>query len=857
MVHNKARSARLEEGKGHTFSDVAEKRYSGDKRGLGGQTSIHSHLAHALHLPRRNHLQHSIHSVRCEASDDGTVEEGMSVLCALTVKKVLEFARATCCKSAKDLQREGRSISETQCWSFPRLKSLLLTSAFDLQAVPRCHLQCLQMALGVSHGLVTDTHRRAMELARDGEVYTISKSVFSESKIENSSIVPPPGSPQNFDAAAYISGLDETDSVRVRACAKSSMMSKEDFVANKLDALDVVLPKECLLTVKQYLASLKGSDLVTVLRPVYKHGHSGKPSNNVHPARAAFCDFVQLHRKPTGRTVQTDGRYHGTEFFLDANFRAIKQQTGVGRKVLLSQNVLSSFFALACVESTPPMKAPSDSSVSNWFAEYFGKAGAVYGHTSLYPQKTDACSFCCEQIEKIQSLDASLRKHRLHTEDAGSLERQAAVRELTQEREQLQCELEEHRALAAHAQLLYRERLSGSRSDYLKLCETYFDLLGDDSDGNAVLAFAREASKLMFNLDADYQQDKSYPHWGVSPQPGPTYFMSKVTEYVHIIVAHNCGISDGISRLSRNVIYIRGQQCAGSKDCNDTVFTIFDYLANGMSTHPDPPLLRTGFNEDGSVAVGAGKLLQPESSLPVPLAQLVEDVICLASVERANVHRDQVVQACTLACDVLSHLAAQGIRVETRYDLLKVASTSLGSEGRSSRFESEAVAATSSLPMSELTAAAGILAISMRACPFVRAVFHSFDSCKGTNLSQFTVGGFALALAAGAIDAWLGRMQVVGHTKFKPDHVAQATGSKYNASDTWNEAHLLQHFRNYSVATVYDESLLVDLHESALFSSIPGISSSRSIILLAEDGELGESLGEPVDAPEDQAYPGA
>lgn len=55
----------------------------------------------------------------------------------------------------------------------------------------------------------------------------------------------------------------------------------------------------------------------------------------------------------------------------------------------------------------------------------------------------------------------------------------------------------------------------------------------------------------------------------------------------------------GPTRLARNVAYLRDQQCAGSKDCNDTVYTIFDYLARPMvPTCAQPKLLRSGFSFD-------------------------------------------------------------------------------------------------------------------------------------------------------------------------------------------------------------------------------------------------------------------
>ena len=92
------------------------------------------------------------------------------------------------------------------------------------------------------------------------------------------------------------------------------------------------------------------------------------------------------------------------------------------------------------------------------------------------------------------------------------------------------------------------------------------------------------------------------PFWGKSPQPGPTYFYSKETNYVHIIILHALGDKAGPTRFPRCHYFIRTQECAGSKDCNDTVFTILDTLAWSRPPKCAQPLLyRPGFDKDGRI----------------------------------------------------------------------------------------------------------------------------------------------------------------------------------------------------------------------------------------------------------------
>jgi hypothetical protein len=45
-----------------------------------------------------------------------------------------------------------------------------------------------------------------------------------------------------------------------------------------------------------------------------------------------------------------------------------------------------------------------------------------------------------------------------------------------------------------------------------------------------------------------------------------------------MICAESCGASTGPSRFVRNQVYIRSESIDGSKNLNDTLATVFDYL---------------------------------------------------------------------------------------------------------------------------------------------------------------------------------------------------------------------------------------------------------------------------------------
>ena len=125
------------------------------------------------------------------------------------------------------------------------------------------------------------------------------------------------------------------------------------------------------------------------------------------------------------------------------------------------------------------------------------------------------------------------------------------------------------------------------------------------------------ASTLEFGFDSDYQMDKGVPSWRESPQPGPTYFMSKDTMYIHILLVSSLGSRTGPTRFQSNYYYIRRQICAGSKDCNDTVYTLFDmFAAPDEPVCVQPPRLRAGYDEKGKLDEPAIDEAEPAAAGP-------------------------------------------------------------------------------------------------------------------------------------------------------------------------------------------------------------------------------------------------
>ena len=102
----------------------------------------------------------------------------------------------------------------------------------------------------------------------------------------------------------------------------------------------------------------------------------------------------------------------------------------------------------------------------------------------------------------------------------------------------MSAELSVHKTEAAVAHDMYKSRLVDVRPNYLMLCHAYVELaMAGNAEAEGLLNQLLDlAAGFHFVIESDYQQDKHVPFWGKSPQPGPTYFMSKETNYVHIML---------------------------------------------------------------------------------------------------------------------------------------------------------------------------------------------------------------------------------------------------------------------------------------------------------------------------------
>ena len=296
--------------------------------------------------------------------------------CAVKLKALTEGALAFAQRTPSEVVMRSGTASEH---NLARLKLYLLRHAFDPVGTPLVHLVCLQACFKVSSHFTIDLHASVVKLAG----------------------------------------------------AKTETLPKSRVVSLGLTDEDIVRPAGSLGSVKEYLATLKDDDSVDVLAQTGRHALCGKPSNNAKlKERALFRTFIQEHRSPTGRTQDSSGRYHGAEFYLMSRLTQVKTQPG--RDTKDEDAVLECVFKKALQGRADPLtgrpdsslKPPSGTAVSGWFAEYFG-IGCEFGHTTLFPHKSDACALCESWDVDINSTDMSIKRHSQQTGDM-TLERQVS-----------------------------------------------------------------------------------------------------------------------------------------------------------------------------------------------------------------------------------------------------------------------------------------------------------------------------------------------------------------------------------------------------------------------------------------------
>ena len=533
------------------------------------------------------------------------------------------------------------------------------------------------------------------------------------------------------------------------------------------------------------------------------------------------------------------------------------------------------------------------STIALWFHKHFG-VGSEHGHTEIHPHKSDVCPVCAQIEMDLQSLTASLKRVRAQPDKTAK--READIVLLHDGIKQLEEAWEEHTNEAKQAHEHYVTKIEDAHQDYCFAVRKWQMLLSSmavdaETQLNAVEKastiekFVKAVSGIALVLSHDYQQDKQYPAWHKSPQPGPTYFMSSITAYVHIFCADSLGLAEGPTRFARNHVYIRPEPVGGSKDSNDTCATLFDFLLGVPEpTTQQPSLFRTGYGPEGAIPnfephqaasnrpsascnavtgiivpiahVPQGHTLAqkpPESAVlefrnPKGHEIVGRDIVCYWP-EHGWCHGSIIAQNESLSYKDRGHHVNFLVKYHGETGeafqalLLQDYSTSAEANPFAWAMLWQCILPTepeASLNEKLLRGMIMNLIKSTELHPFLRELKDQMDNCAGTNKSQFTVGFVALLICLGVLDVACLDFMLPYHGKFGPDLVAQKTACHYNHGDTFNLAMLLEHFSPYCSVRAYDGNLLHTWKEGTvhIFRPVQNITSYRRFMLIADDGNI-------------------
>ena len=325
---------------------------------------------------------------------------------------------------------------------------------------------------------------------------------------------------------------------------------KKSEVTDKRLGQYVVMPASVDQSFLVWWRSLDDSEDVSVRFPHQRHGNSGRTSNSAkQTVREQFLAFVDANIQPNGRKADSSGPTH---YFVPTFTTVQTPKKDVSNyQERVKRSVVGEF---SRVQAEEGKEGCSNGSASNWLRQYRRKV-------AICPHKLDYCDTCAEFNEQIRAKQTTLNRI-LQTGSSSEED----VESLKEEIKSLQSALEEHKTIALRSHQSHQETTK-------RCCEQWQSIQSMEALPSLTDDQMEELDKLKqkftLTLSADYQMSKLVPSWGLSPQPGSTYYLQKLSHDIFGIVNHATGHS---------AIYIFDERC-GPKNTDHTISYIYHYLS--------------------------------------------------------------------------------------------------------------------------------------------------------------------------------------------------------------------------------------------------------------------------------------
>lgn len=326
-------------------------------------------------------------------------------------------------------------------------------------------------------------------------------------------------------------------------------MSKADVIDKRVSEY-VIMPDSITTSFSKWWSSLLPEQVVHVRYPHERHGNAGKPSNSAKKTvREEFLRFVDNNSQPNGRSADSSG----PTFYFSPKFTTIQtpKPSVAHYKERVARSVVGEFNRVQREQGNGEC---CNGSSHNWLKEFRPKV-------AICPHQEDYCDICSKFKNLIHSKQTTINR----VQQSAQAESED-IEKLTDELKQLKADHEGHRLKAQQSHDYYTE-VSGRCSEEWATIMSLEQKAELTDEEKATLLGLKNRFNLV--LCADYQMAKLVPYWGMSAQPGSTYYLQKLNHDVFGIVNHGPGSSS---------VYLFDER-AGPKNTDHTILYLTDYIS--------------------------------------------------------------------------------------------------------------------------------------------------------------------------------------------------------------------------------------------------------------------------------------
>lgn len=326
-------------------------------------------------------------------------------------------------------------------------------------------------------------------------------------------------------------------------------MKKSEIIDKHLGDF-IVMPPCVSLSFNKWWVTVDPTTEVDVRFPHERHGLAGIPSNQAKTAvKEAFLDFVDNNSQPNGRSEDSSG----PTFYFSPKFNTIQtpKPTVAHYEERLGRSVVGEFNRY---QREIGKGECSNGSSHNWLKTYRPKV-------AICPHQEDYCDNCSKFKASIHSQQTTLNRV-IQSTQASSHE----IEMLKEDLKKLKDNHETHRLEAQKSHSYYTEVTNACAREWDAINSLERKSVLTDEETNTLAGLKNKFTTV---ICADYQMAKLTPYWGLSAQPGATYYLQKLTHDVFGIVNHATGSS---------TVYLFDER-AGPKNTDHTISYLTDYLS--------------------------------------------------------------------------------------------------------------------------------------------------------------------------------------------------------------------------------------------------------------------------------------